>query len=93
LLLPHPREQRLDLGVDGVIAAHRNTEAASRRHLLGRLVDRSRPIERRPLAANAAAAHINRCAFLTQHERNPLAPATTGAGYHRDPAVDTLHSV
>src|SRR5919199_4816580 len=86
-------EQRLDLRVVAVVAAERDAGAAAHRHLLGGVLNRPRPAERRRLAANTPSGDVDGRSLLAQDERDPFPAAAARASDESDPILQPLHDV
>ena len=70
---------------------HPGHAAAADLHLLGRLVDGARPVERRRFAAHTSAGQVHRRALFTEHEGDTLAASPARAGDQGHLACETLH--
>ena len=74
------REERLDLGLDGVIDAHRDAGAAGGGHHRRGLVDRLRPAVGRRVAGDAAAGAIDDGAGLAERPGDAAPGSACGSG-------------
>ena len=68
-------EERLDLCVVGVVAADSDADTPASRHLLGSVVDRAGPVERRWLSPDAPSRDVDGRPTLAKNNRNALAAA------------------
>ena len=83
-----PLDQAADLLGLEVVDRHRDALAARRRHHLGRLLDRLRPVDLGPALAGAAAGRVDGGARLPEGDRDAAAAAARRAGDQRDPAFE-----
>src|SRR5262249_3099519 len=85
VIVVDPPEQRLDLRIDGVIAADSDAAAAAIGHFASRLLDRTGHVVRRRPAVHASAADVDRGTGGAELERNTASctPARAGdEGHH-----------
>ena len=87
VLLAYPREQRLDVGIDGVIAPDRDTSTTARRDLGSGVIDGSRHTICRGAARRTSTRRVHGRAGRSKFERDTAARATAGAGHQRDDVV------
>ncbi len=92
LLLGDPREQRLDLRVVAVVAAHGDALAGQLADLIGGLVDRAGQRHGGLALLDGPAGDIDRRAGLAQPERDASANAAAGPGDQRDLPMEIGHT-
>src|SRR5262245_33043675 len=80
VIVADPPEQRLDVRIDGVIAADSDAPAAAVGHFASRLFDRARHVVGRRPALNASAAHVDRGTGGAELERNTASRTPARAG-------------
>ena len=91
LFVADPPEQRLDVGVDGMVAANGDATAAAVRHFPSRLLDRARHVIRRRTAVHASAADVDGGTGGAELERNAASRTPARASDQGHDAVQRCH--